>query len=79
MDIIARLNAAAVEARASEINQRRFAQLGLAVLPLDQQTPEGFRTFQKAETGENRCGMSRGPWLTDIESVFRLACVSGAI
>ena len=48
-DIIARLNAATVEALADPAIQKRFMELGLDVAPREQQTPEGLAGFQKAE------------------------------
>lgn len=48
-DIIARLNAATVEALADPAIQKRFTDLGLDVAPRAQQTPEGLAAFQKAE------------------------------
>jgi tripartite-type tricarboxylate transporter receptor subunit TctC len=48
-DIIARLNAATVEALADPAIQKRFMELGLDVAPREQQTPEGLAAFQKAE------------------------------
>ena len=48
-DIIAKLNAATVEALADPAIQKRFTELGLDVAPRAQQTPEGLTAFQKAE------------------------------
>ena len=48
-DIIAKLNAATVEALADPAIQKRFSDLGLDVAPRAQQTPEGLAAFQKAE------------------------------
>jgi tripartite-type tricarboxylate transporter receptor subunit TctC len=48
-DIIAKLNAATVEALADPAIQKRFTELGLDVVPREQQTPEGLAAFQKAE------------------------------
>lgn len=48
-DIVARLNAATVEALADPAIQKRFTELGLDVAPRTQQTPEGLAAFQKAE------------------------------
>jgi tripartite-type tricarboxylate transporter receptor subunit TctC len=48
-DIIAKLNAATVEALADPAIQKRFTELGLDVAPRAQQTPEGLASFQKAE------------------------------
>jgi tripartite-type tricarboxylate transporter receptor subunit TctC len=48
-DVIARLNAATVEALADPAIQKRFTELGLDVAPREQQTPEGLALFQKAE------------------------------
>jgi tripartite-type tricarboxylate transporter receptor subunit TctC len=48
-DVIAKLNAATVEALADPAIQKRFSELGLDVAPRAQQTPEGLAAFQKAE------------------------------
>jgi tripartite-type tricarboxylate transporter receptor subunit TctC len=48
-DIIAKLNAATVEALSDPAIQKRFTELGLDVAPRAQQTPEGLAAFQKAE------------------------------
>jgi tripartite-type tricarboxylate transporter receptor subunit TctC len=48
-EIIAKLNAATVEALADPAIQKRFSDLGLDVAPREQQTPEGLAAFQKAE------------------------------
>jgi tripartite-type tricarboxylate transporter receptor subunit TctC len=48
-DIVAKLNAATVEALADPAIQKRFTELGLDVAPRAQQTPEGLAAFQKAE------------------------------
>ena len=48
-DVIAKLNAATVEALSDPAIQKRFTELGLDVAPRAQQTPEGLAAFQKAE------------------------------
>jgi tripartite-type tricarboxylate transporter receptor subunit TctC len=48
-DIIAKLNAATVEALADPAVQKRFVEFGLDVAPREQQTPEGLAAFQKTE------------------------------
>jgi tripartite-type tricarboxylate transporter receptor subunit TctC len=48
-DIIAKLNAAMVEALADPAVKARFTELGLDVAPREHQTPEGLAAFQKAE------------------------------
>jgi tripartite-type tricarboxylate transporter receptor subunit TctC len=48
-DVIAKLNAATVEALADPALQKRFSDLGLDVAPRAQQTPEGLASFQKSE------------------------------
>jgi tripartite-type tricarboxylate transporter receptor subunit TctC len=48
-DVIARLNAATVEALADPALRKRFSELGLDVASREQQTPEGLAAFQKAE------------------------------
>jgi tripartite-type tricarboxylate transporter receptor subunit TctC len=48
-DIIAKLNAATVEALADPALQKRFTELGLDVAAREQQTPEGLAAFQKTE------------------------------
>jgi tripartite-type tricarboxylate transporter receptor subunit TctC len=48
-DVIARLNAATVEALGDPAIQKRFTELGLDVVPREQQTLEGLAAFQKTE------------------------------
>jgi tripartite-type tricarboxylate transporter receptor subunit TctC len=48
-DIVAKLNAAAVAALADLIVQKRLAEQGHELPPSEQQTPEGFAAFHKAE------------------------------
>jgi tripartite-type tricarboxylate transporter receptor subunit TctC len=48
-EIIAKLNAATVEALADPAVQKRFTEFGLDVAPRAQQTPEGLAAFQQAE------------------------------
>src|SRR6202163_1107798 len=48
-DIIARLNATLVRALADPSVKERFAELGIQITPLAQQSPEALRAFQKAE------------------------------
>jgi tripartite-type tricarboxylate transporter receptor subunit TctC len=48
-EVIAKLNAATMEALADPALQKRFSDLGLDVAPRAQQTPEGLAAFQKAE------------------------------
>jgi tripartite-type tricarboxylate transporter receptor subunit TctC len=48
-DIIAKLNAAMVEALADPAVKARFSELGLDVAPRAQQNPEGLAAFQKVE------------------------------
>jgi len=48
-DVIAKLNAATMDALADPALQKRFSDLGLDVAPRAQQTPEGLAAFQKAE------------------------------
>jgi tripartite-type tricarboxylate transporter receptor subunit TctC len=47
--IIAKLNAAATAAMADPALQKRFADLGLAVPPPDQQSPQALGALQSAE------------------------------
>ena len=47
--VIAKLNAAAVEALADPGLRARLADLGQEIFPRDQQTPEALRALQKAE------------------------------
>ena len=48
-DVIAKLNAAMVEALADPAIKARFVELGLDIASREQQTPEGLAAFQKAE------------------------------
>jgi len=48
-DAIARLNAAVVDALADTTVRKRLADLGLQIVPREQQTPEALGAFQKAE------------------------------
>ncbi|MDB5635117.1 MAG: tricarboxylate binding receptor [Bradyrhizobium sp.] len=48
-EIIARLNAVMVRVLADPSVKERFAELGIQITPLDQQSPEALRAFQKAE------------------------------
>src|ERR1700675_5075471 len=48
-DIIAKLNATMVQALADPPVKERLAELGIQTAPLDQQSPDALRTFQKAE------------------------------
>ena len=48
-DVIARLNAAAVEAMADPAVQKRLNDLGLEVPARDQQTPQALAAWHKAE------------------------------
>ena len=47
--VVAKLNAAVVEALADPAVQKRIADLGAEVPPREHQTPEGFGAFHKAE------------------------------
>jgi tripartite-type tricarboxylate transporter receptor subunit TctC len=48
-EVIAKLNAAMVQALADPAVRTRFVELGLDVASREQQTPEGLAAFQKAE------------------------------
>jgi tripartite-type tricarboxylate transporter receptor subunit TctC len=48
-DIVAKLNAAMTQILASPPVRQRFAELGIQITQLDQQSPEALRAFQKAE------------------------------
>src|SRR4051812_3879097 len=48
-DIIAKLNATMVQILAAPQVQQRFEELGIEITPLQQQSPEALRIFQKAE------------------------------
>jgi tripartite-type tricarboxylate transporter receptor subunit TctC len=48
-DVIAKLNAAVVAALADPAVQKRLADQGHEIAPREQQTPEGFAAFHKAE------------------------------
>jgi tripartite-type tricarboxylate transporter receptor subunit TctC len=48
-DIIAKLNAASVDALSDPAVRRRLSELGLDIFPREQQTPEALAALQKAE------------------------------
>jgi tripartite-type tricarboxylate transporter receptor subunit TctC len=48
-EIVGKLNAAVMEALADANTRKRLAELGLEVVPREQQTPEALGAFQKAE------------------------------
>jgi len=48
-EIIAKLNATMVQVLADPSVQKRFDELGIQITPLDRQSPEALRGFQKAE------------------------------
>ena len=48
-DIIAKLNATMVQVLASPAARDRFADLGIQIAPLDQQSPEALQALQKAD------------------------------
>ena len=48
-DVVAKLNAAVVDALAHPTVRQQLADLGQEVPPRDQQTPEALGTFQRAE------------------------------
>jgi tripartite-type tricarboxylate transporter receptor subunit TctC len=48
-EIIAKLNATMVRLLADPPVKERFTELGIQITPLDQQSPEALRAFQKAE------------------------------
>jgi tripartite-type tricarboxylate transporter receptor subunit TctC len=49
VDVIARLNAAVVEALADPAVRRRLADVGQEIVPREQQTPQALRTLQQTE------------------------------
>ena len=48
-DVVAKLNAAVVSALADPAVRKRFVDLGQEIPPREQQTPDGFAAFHKAE------------------------------
>jgi tripartite-type tricarboxylate transporter receptor subunit TctC len=48
-DVIAKINAVAVDAMADPAVRQRLADLGHEIFPREQQTPEALAAFQKAE------------------------------
>jgi len=48
-DVVAKLNAAMVQILANPAAKARLTELGIQTAPLDQQSPDALRTFQKAE------------------------------
>jgi tripartite-type tricarboxylate transporter receptor subunit TctC len=51
-EVIAKLNAAVVEAMADLAVRKRFDDLGLEIPPRDQQTPAALGAWQKAEVAK---------------------------
>jgi tripartite-type tricarboxylate transporter receptor subunit TctC len=49
-DIIAKLNATMTQVLADPKVKQRFEELGIQITPLQQQSPDALRAFQKAET-----------------------------
>jgi len=49
VEIIGRLNAAAIEATSDAAVRRRFAEIGQEIFPPDQQTPQALAALQRAE------------------------------
>jgi tripartite-type tricarboxylate transporter receptor subunit TctC len=49
-DIIAKLNATMTQVLADPKVKQRFEELGIQITPLQQQSPDALRSFQKAET-----------------------------
>ena len=50
-DVIAKLNATMTQVMFDPSVRQRFAELGIQMTPIDQQSPEALRAFQKAEAG----------------------------
>ena len=50
-DVIAKLNATMTQVLFDPQVRQRFAELGIQMTPIDQQSPEALRAFQKAEAG----------------------------
>ena len=50
-DITAKLNATMTQVLANPQVRQRFAELGIQMTPIDQQSPEALRAYQKAEAG----------------------------
>jgi tripartite-type tricarboxylate transporter receptor subunit TctC len=48
-DIVAKLNATMTQVLSSPQVRQRFAELGIQMAPIDQQSPEALRAYQKAE------------------------------
>jgi tripartite-type tricarboxylate transporter receptor subunit TctC len=51
-DVVGKLNAAVVNALADPAVQMRYAEQGQEAPPREQQTPEGFAAYHKAEIGK---------------------------
>jgi tripartite-type tricarboxylate transporter receptor subunit TctC len=51
-EAIARLNRAVTEALADATARQRLAELGLEIVPPEQQTPEALSAYHKAEIGK---------------------------
>jgi tripartite-type tricarboxylate transporter receptor subunit TctC len=50
-DVIAKLNATMTQVLFNPQVRQRFAELGIQMTPIDQQSPEALRAYQKAEAG----------------------------
>jgi tripartite-type tricarboxylate transporter receptor subunit TctC len=50
--VIARLHGAVVNALADPTVRKRISDLGLLIIPVEQQTPEALATLQRAEIGK---------------------------
>jgi tripartite-type tricarboxylate transporter receptor subunit TctC len=67
-DIVARLNAATVDAMTDPEARRRIAGQGMEILPSDDQTPEALGTFQRAEF-TRYCEATAAPPSTSLPSI----------
>jgi hypothetical protein len=81
LGIIGKINAATVEALADPEVRSRFADLGLEIVPREQQTPEALAAMQKADIenggrssrnwGSSRSERRRQVWVTLSRRVSR--------
>jgi len=76
-EIIARLNAAAVDAMADPVIQTRLGDLGLNAPPRDQQTPEALKALRPKSRNGGRSSGQRASSLSESQSQGQATSASG--